>query len=238
MELTPDNIVYWKWGFVELNATIVFGWVVTGLLVLISWLATRNLSTGTEISPWQNFLEALVEQMQKQLRDVMQKEPERYLPFIGTLFLYIGVSNLLMIVPYYQPPTASLSTTTALALAVFVAVPFFGIAERGLKGYLESYVQPTILMLPFNIIGEVSRTFALAIRLFGNIMSGTMIVGVLVALAPLFFPIVMNALGVLTGMIQAYIFAVLTAVYIAAAIRIRRDEASETSSSEGGQTHE
>ena len=139
--------------------------------------------------------------------------------FIGTLFVFIAVSNLLAIVPWYEAPTASLSTTAALAISVFIAVPVFGISEGGLKGYLRSYLQPNFIMLPFNIISEVSRTLALAVRLFGNIMSGGLIASVLLSIAPFFFPIIMSALGLLTGMIQAYIFAILATVYIAAATR-------------------
>lgn len=238
MELTPDTTVYAEWGFIKLNATIVFGWVVTVLLTLISWLVTRNLSEGPEISRWQNFLESLVEQTREQLRDIIRQDPLPYLPFIGTLLLYIGTSNLLMIVPYYQPPTASLSTTVALAGCVFVAVPFFGIARKGWKDYLRRYVEPSVFMLPFNIIGEISRTVALAIRLFGNIMSGTLIVAILVALTPLFFPIIMNALGVLTGVIQAYIFAVLAAVYIASGMEVRDKPETDTACEQGGQSHD
>ena len=143
--------------------------------------------------------------------------------FLGTLFLFIAVSNLCVIIPGYEPPTGSLSTTTALALSVFVAVLLFGIEEQGLVGYLKSYLEPTFLMLPFNIISEISRTFALAIRLFGNIMSGTMIVGILLTITPLIFPDFMNLLGLLTGMVQAYIFSILATVYIAAATRTREE---------------
>jgi F-type H+-transporting ATPase subunit a len=140
-------------------------------------------------------------------------------PFIGTLFLFVGASSLSSIIPDFEPPTGSLSTTVALALCVFFAVPFFGIAARGLGGYLASYVQPTVIMLPFNIISEASRTLALAVRLFGNMMSGAMIVGILLTITPFLFPVVMTVLGLLTGMVQAYIFTILAAVYIAAATR-------------------
>ncbi|MEA3153905.1 MAG: F-type H+-transporting ATPase subunit a, partial [Betaproteobacteria bacterium] len=123
------------------------------------------------------------------------------------------------VIPGYEPPTGSLSTTAALALCVFVAVPLYGIESQGMRGYLRSYVEPTFVMLPFNIIGEVSRTLALAVRLFGNMMSGAMIIGILLAITPFVFPVVMTALGLLTGMVQAYIFSILAAVYIAAATR-------------------
>jgi len=102
-----------------------------------------------------------------------------------------------------------------------VAVPFFGIEEQGLGGYLTSYLKPTFIMLPFNIISEISRTLALAVRLFGNMMSGAMIIGILLTITPFIFPIVMTLLGLLTGMVQAYIFSILAAVYIAAATRTR-----------------
>ncbi|MDH6098517.1 F0F1 ATP synthase subunit A [Anabaenopsis sp. FSS-46] len=156
------------------------------------------------------------------MREVSQQEPNQYLPFVGTLFLFIALANILTIFPGYQVPTGSLSTTAALALSVFVAVPLFGILNRGLLGYLRNYIQPTPLMLPFNIISEFSRTLALAVRLFGNIMSGSMLVAILVSLVPLFFPIIIRLLGLLIGIIQAYIFAILAMVYIASATRAYR----------------
>jgi len=184
-----------------------------------SWLATRRLTTGPRISRWQNLLEVLVAGMRRQIRDVIQLDPAPYLPFAGTLFLFIAVSNLLAVVPGYEPPTASLSTTTALALCVLVAVPIFGIARRGLGPYLRQYAKPSVFMLPFNVIGELSRTLALAVRLFGNVMSGAKIAAILLAVLPFFFPVVMQAFGLLTGLVQAYIFAVLAMVYIASGLR-------------------
>ncbi|MCB0085812.1 MAG: F0F1 ATP synthase subunit A, partial [Caldilineaceae bacterium] len=139
------------------------------------------------------------------------------LPFAGTLFLLIATVNVLSLVPGYRSPTGSLSTTAALATCVFIAVPIYGVAKRGVRSYLRSYIQPSIFMLPFNIIGELSRTLAMAVRLFGNVMSGDMIVAILLGIVPLFFPIVMQLLGLLIGFIQAYIFAVLATVYIASA---------------------
>jgi len=178
---------------------------------------TRRLDTGEELSRWQNLLEVLVTGLRDQIRDVSQQDPGQYLPFVGTLFVFIALSNLLSVVPFYLPPTGSLSTTTALALCVLIAVPLYGILHQGPARYLRHYLRPTPLMLPFNLIGELSRTLALAVRLYGNIMSGTVIVGILLSLTPFFFPIVMQLLGLLTGMIQAYIFAVLAMVYIASA---------------------
>lgn len=216
-DLSPDDAVVWQWEFVSLNYTILYTWLVMGLLVLISWLATRKLTSSPRVSRWQNFLEIVVGTLNSQIRDVSQQQPERFLPFIGTLFLFIVTCNLLAVVPGFHAPTASLSTTAALALCVLVAVPVYGIAYHGLLGYLKLYVQPTPMMLPFNLIGELSRTLALAVRLFGNMMSGAKIGAILLAIAPLFFPVLMHALGLLTGVIQAYIFALLALVYIASA---------------------
>lgn len=222
MEISPDTMIYWQWGFFKINATIAFTWGVMFFLTAGSWIITRRLSTGTELSRWQNLLEILVMGISDQIRAVCHGGSYQYLPFIGTLFLFIGVSNLLTIFPLYEPPTGSLSTTVGLALCVFVATPMFGIFERGARAYFSSYLKPTFFMLPFNIIGEISRTVALAVRLFGNIMSGSMIAAILLSVVPLFFPVIMQALGLLTGLVQAYIFAVLAMVYIASAVQVHK----------------
>ena len=184
-----------------------------------SGLITRNLKTGTRISRWQCVLEMLVTGMNQQIKEIGLDKPEQYIGFIGTLFLFIATANICIIFPWYEPPTGSLSTTAALAICVFMAVPFFGIEKSGLGGYLKSYLKPTFIMLPFNLISEISRTLALAVRLFGNIMSGGLIIAILLSITPFIFPIVMKALGLLTGMVQAYIFGILATVYIAAAVK-------------------
>jgi len=228
-DISPDAVVIWRWGFFSLNATILFTWIIMGVLTLISLAVTRNLSTGIAISRWQNLLEFIVTGMRSQIREVCQREDDYlYLPFVGTLFLFILVSNVLSIVPGYVPPTGSLSTTLALALCVLIAVPLYGIADQGLRGYIRHYLEPTVFMLPFHIMGELSRTLALAIRLFGNIMSEAKIVAILLAVTPLFFPVVMHVLGLLTGIIQAYIFSILAMVYIASATRAHSERGKRT----------
>jgi len=226
MHLSPDDLLYWQWGFVKISATLIWTWVLMGLLVVGSLLITRNITLAGPRSRWQNMLEIIVTTLSSQIRDVGLSESRHYLGFLGTLFLFVAGAAMLTIVPGYQPPTGSLSTTVALALCVFVAVPLYGIQERGLRGYLKSYMEPTIIMLPFNLISELSRTLALAVRLFGNMMSGGMIVAILLALTPFLFPVVLTLLGLLTGLVQAYIFFVLGAVYIAAAISTRRSSPS------------
>ena len=220
MRLSPDEIIFWQSGLVKLNATIVYTWVLIVVLTVGSLLVTRKLSTQLTRSRWQNLLEIVVIGIEGQIEDVGLREPRKYMGFLGTLFLFVAVSALFTVFPVYEPPTASLSTTVALALCVLVAVPLFGIEDQGLLGYLKSYVEPTVVMLPFNIISEVSRTLALAVRLFGNMMSGAMIIAILLTITPFIFPIFMTALGLLTGMVQAYIFSILAAVYIAAATRV------------------
>lgn len=232
-EISPDQVVFWQHGWFTINATMAFTWAVMAFMVIGSWLITRRLSSGPEMSRWQNLLEVLVQGMRNQIRDISQEEPGSYLYFIGTVFMFILVSNFLSVVPGYVAPTASLSTTAALAICVFAAVPIYGVMSRGVLGYLKEYVKPTPLMLPFNVIGELSRTLALAARLFGNIMSGMKIAAILLAITPLIFPIVMHLLGLLTGTIQAYIFAVLAMVYIASATRAHKEK--ETAHQEKGE---
>jgi F-type H+-transporting ATPase subunit a len=224
MRLSPDQMIFWQRGFLKLNGTIAFTWGLMLILAVGSKLSTRKLSTDQNRSRWQNFLEIIVTGIEKQIEEVGLPHPEKSLGFLGTLFLFLGTASLCTILPGYDPPTGSLSTTVALALCVFVAVPLFGIADQGVGGYLKSYIKPTVIMLPFNIISELSRTLALAVRLFGNMMSGAMIIAILLTITPFIFPIVMTLLGLLTGMVQAYIFSILAAVYIAAAIRTRKPQ--------------
>jgi F-type H+-transporting ATPase subunit a len=228
MRISPDQLVYWQLGYFKINATIAFTWALMLVLVLGSLLITRRLSTGLHRSRWQNVLEIIVLGITNQIKQVGLSSPEKFLPFLGTLFLFVAMASLCIIIPGYEPPTGSLSTTTALALCVLVAVPIFGIADQGIVGYLKTYTEPTLIMLPFNVISEISRTLALAVRLFGNMMSGAMIFAILLTIMPFIFPIVMTMLGLLTGMVQAYIFTILAAVYIAAATRPRDHPTSTT----------
>lgn len=222
MHISPDEVILWQDGLIDLNATIVYTWLLMLAMTIGSQIITNKLSTGLERSRWQNILEIIIINILKQIEDIGMDQPKKYLGFLGTLFLFIAVANLAIIFPGYEPPTGSLSTTAALALCVFVAVPIFGIEEQGVVNYLKTYTEPTIIMLPFNIISEISRTLALAIRLFGNIMSGSMIVAILLTITPLIFPDLLIALGLLVGMVQAYIFSVLATVYIAAATRTHK----------------
>ena len=228
MDITPDAWIVLRLGPVAINATLAFTWAVMGLLILLGLLLRAQLSEGPAPTRLQSFWEALVETVERQIGEIGAARPRRFLPFIATLFLFVALSNVLAVVPGFAPPTGSLSTTTALALCVLVAAPAFGIADRGLGAYLGDYLRPTPFMLPFNIIGEISRTVALAIRLYGNVMSGAVIAAILLTVAPFLFPVLMELLGLLTGVVQAYIFAVLAMVYIASATRSPPSQGAKT----------
>lgn len=227
----------------EFWETMINTWFVMSLLVVGAWFITRRLRREPPFSRSQHLLEFLVDAIYTQIGEITRGNARPYVPFVGTLFLFILTANVLAVLPsagawfpgglaVYHPPTASLDTTTALALCVLVAVPVFTVTRRGVRHWLKGYIEPTPFMLPFNVIGDVSRTLALAVRLFGNMMSGVVIGGILLSIAPLFFPTIMQLFGLLTGAIQAYIFAVLAMVYIASAVQVQ-DERSHVEITEG-----
>lgn len=223
MNVTPDTIIFWQWQWFTLNATLVYSWLVMLILVVGSWLVTRHLSVDpSQMSPWQNRLEIIVEQIDDEIRQATGTNPRQFLPFVGTIFLFFALANLLTVFPRYESPAASLSTTAAFAVCVFIAVPYYGIKNSGFLNYLKHFVEPTPVVLPFNLLSEFTRTLSLAIRLFGNVMSTSLLVAIIVSLVPLFVPIVMRAFGLLIGIIQAYVFAILALVYIASGMRAQR----------------
>jgi F-type H+-transporting ATPase subunit a len=222
-QISPDQVILFTWGFVTISATLIYTWIVMGLLVVGSMVITRNLSTDRTLSRWQNLLEVIVGGIRSEIREVVKEGGDTYFPLIGTLFLFILFSNLFTFIPGYVAPTSSLTTTSALAIVVFFAVPIFGIAKQGVIEYLKEYFRPTFIFFPFHVMGELSRTLALAVRLFGNLMGHEKVIAILLAVTPLFFPVVMQALGLLIGVIQAYIFAVLTMVYIASATQMHEE---------------
>jgi len=224
-QISPDSVILWQIGFIVINATLVYTWLVMTILVVGSILITRRLSSERTLSRWQNVMELIVNTIMREIREINRERVMQYFPFIGTLFLFIALSNVLTFIPGYVAPTSSLTTTAALAVTVFFAVPIYGIASQGVLEYLKEYFRPNFLFFPFHVMGEFSRTLALAVRLFGNLMSHEKVVAILLAVTPLFFPIVMQVLGLLIGIIQAYIFAILTMVYIASATQAHEEHA-------------
>jgi F-type H+-transporting ATPase subunit a len=203
---------------------VVTTWGIIVVLWAGAYLSTRGLSarpakpgSARPSGRVQAAVEAVFVLLEDQIRGVLQSDPAEILPFIGTLFLFLAVANLSSLVPGVKAPTASIETPAALALIVFFAVHFFGVREKGLWRYLKSFAQPSVVMLPLNILSEVTRSFALMVRLFGNMMSHEFIIGILVTLVGLLVPIPFMLLGILIGLIQAYIFAILATVFIGAA---------------------
>jgi F-type H+-transporting ATPase subunit a len=209
-------------GPVPITIPVAATWGIMLLLAGGSWLLTRRLSLDP--SPRQAALELLVETIQGQIRDTMGVEPGPYLPLIGTLFLFIFFANWSSLMPGVHPPTAHIETDAALALIVFVAVIWFGVRSRGLRGFLATFAEPNIIMVPLNLLETITRTFSLIVRLFGNVMSGFFVVGIVLSLVGLLVPIPLMALDLLTGAVQAYIFSVLAMVFIGGAVNPDRPE--------------
>ena len=208
-----DSIMLFSCGNYGINVTIFNSWLVIALITLVSWLATRKISSGKKVSKLQIVLEALVVWMQKEAKETSGSSNQKYFAMALGLFCFIITANLLTFIPWFRPPTASLSTTMALALVVFLAIPYFSIRNAGVKGYLKKFIEPVPLLLPMNIFSEVFSVFAMGLRLFGNMLSGVMFAGILSAFIPFIAPLTMQTLGLLTGSIQAYIFALLALVY-------------------------
>lgn len=203
-------------GPVPVTTVVVTTWVIMAVVVGLAWLGTRRMKV--DAGRWQAALEVVVETIEGQIRDVVQREPGRYVPLLGTLFLFIVVANVSAMIPGVSPPTAHLETDAALAGIVFLSVHVFGIAAHGVRGYLKGFVKPNILLLPLNLLGEITRTFSLMVRLFGNIMSHEIVIGVVLTLAGLIIPIPLMALAIVIGIVQAYIFTILATVFIGAAV--------------------
>jgi F-type H+-transporting ATPase subunit a len=203
-------------GPVPISETVVVTWGLMGALAIGSWLTTRSLTLMP--SRTQAVLEIIVEAVENQIQSTVRVAPGPYVPMIGTLFLFILAANWSSLIPGIQPPTAHIETDAALGLIVFFAIIYFGVRARGLRGYLLSFAEPSIVMIPLNIVETFTRTFSMIVRLFGNIMSAVFIIGIILSLAGLLVPIPLMALDLLVGAIQAYIFAVLAIVFIGSAI--------------------
>jgi len=208
--------VLFKLGPVEVTSTVLYSLLASAVLIVIAVLVRQGLRRW---SGWAVAVEFLVEHLEGVMKDMSGGNPRPYMPLVVTLALFIGTANLMGLVPGLHAATADFATTAALAVLVFLAVPFYGIRARGLRGYLRHYLEPSPLLLPLEIVSELSRTLALAVRLFGNVMSEELVLAVLLLIAGLLLPVPIMLLAVLTGVVQAYIFAVLTMVYLSAAVR-------------------
>ncbi|MGY3486938.1 F-type H+-transporting ATPase subunit a [Bradyrhizobium sp. USDA 4011] len=203
-------------GPVAITRPVVTTWIIMAALALVCRLVTRRLAILPDGR--QAVLEGIVIGIAGQIEDVIGKDARPFLPLVGTLFIFLVVANLSGVLPGVEAPTSKIETPAALALIVFFSVHYFGVRARGLRGYLASFAEPKLIMLPLNILSEITRTLSLMVRLFGNVMSGEFVIGLVVALAGLFVPIPLMALEILVGIVQAYIFTVLATVFIGAAV--------------------
>ena len=210
------SAVLFRLGPLAITRPVVTTWAIMAVLILVSWLVTRRLKLHPDRR--QTVLELIVTGIMAQIDQVIRKNPRPFLPLLGTLFIFLVAANLSGLLPGVEAPTGKLETPAALALIVFVAVHYFGVRARGFLGYLASFAKPKLIMLPLNLVSEVTRTFSLMVRLFGNVMSGEFVIALVVALAGLFLPIPLMALAILVGLVQAYIFTVLATVFIGAAV--------------------
>ncbi|MEO6218465.1 MAG: F0F1 ATP synthase subunit A [Sphingomonas sp.] len=210
------SVTVFHLGPIGISQAVVTTWAIMAVLIVGAILLTRRMTLVP--SAVQATLELIVEAVDSQIRDTMQVEPGPYRAFIGTLFLFIFVANWSTLIPGVAPPTARLETDAALAILVFLAIIGFGIRSGGVRGYLATFASPSVLMIPLNIIESVTRTFSMFVRLFGNVMSGVFVIGIVLSLAGLLVPIPLMALDLLTGAVQAYIFAILAMVFISSAL--------------------
>jgi len=204
-------------GPLAIGTTVVTTWAIMIILALATWLVTRRLRL--DAGPLQVAVEGVVQALQAAVGEVLPRRAETVFPFVATLWLFIGTANLSSLVPGVHAPTGDLSTTAALALLVFLSVHWFGIRIEGVRRYLKHYLSPSPILLPFHIIGEITRTLALAVRLFGNMMSLEMAALLVLLVAGLFAPIPLLMLHIVEALVQAYIFGMLALIYIAGAIQ-------------------
>ena len=217
MESSPlASTVLFHLGNIGITRPVVTTWAIIVILAIVSWMATRRLAR--EAGHRHTLVEIFVVALLDHFSAIIGRDARPLLPLLGTLLIFLVVANLSGILPGVEAPTAKLETPAALALIVFFAVHYFGIRARGLLGYLAGFARPKLIMLPLNLLSEITRTFSLMVRLFGNVMSGEFIIGLVLALAGLFVPIPFMALEILLGLVQAYIFTVLATVFIGAAI--------------------
>jgi len=219
-----SSVALFHLGPLPITQGVATTWAIIITLVVGGILITRRLALAP--SAIQAAVELIVETVDSQIRDTMRVAPGPYRAFIGTLFIFIFVANWSSLVPGVEPPTAHIETDAALALLVFGAVIWFGVRAGGVGGYLRTFASPNAIMIPLNFIESLTRTFSLLVRLFGNVMSGVFVIGIALSLAGLLAPIPLMALDLLTGAVQAYIFAVLAMIFIAGAVNEDRPDAN------------
>jgi len=207
-------------GPLQLTTTVLTSWVLMALIALVAWLATRRLQMSP--GPLQTLVEAIVSMMEQTIRGVAPQHAQQILPFIGSLWVFIVIANLVGLIPGVHSPTRDLSATAALAFLVFLSVHWYGIRIQGLKNYLHHYLTPSPILLPFHLISEVTRTIALAVRLFGNMMSLEMVALLILLVAGFLVPVPILMLHIVEALVQAYIFGMLALIYVAGGLQAQQ----------------
>jgi F-type H+-transporting ATPase subunit a len=217
METSPLAAeILFNLGPAPISRAVVTTWAIMFVVTAVAWLGMRQ--ARVHAGPFQTVLEIVVETLEKQIHEIIRRDPWPYLPLLGSLFIFLIFANFTTVVPGMKPPTGRIETPAALAAIVFLSVHYFGVRSRGLREYAGRYTKPNVLLLPLNVLSEITRTFSLMVRLFGNIMSHELVLAIVVFLAGLLLPIPFMLLGIMIGIIQAYIFTVLAAVFIGAAV--------------------
>ena len=222
-----EDLEVFRLGPVPITRATVVTWGVILVLVVFAAFIRLNLRKKAP-GRGQRAIEAMLSWLGEEIRGIAGRDPGPFIPLVASLFVFILASNLAaFVLPLLsaffaglKPPTADVKTTAALATVVFLAVPFYGIVMTGTLNYLKTYIRPVWIMLPFNIISDLTRTLSLAVRLFGNILGGEVLFGVVLSLVPFFLPLPLMFLALITGTIQAYIFAILAIVYVGGAVQV------------------
>ncbi|MEW6312488.1 MAG: F0F1 ATP synthase subunit A [Pseudomonadota bacterium] len=217
-------------GPLAITSVVVTTWGIMLVLGGLAWLATRRLTLDP--GPWQTMLEGVVSAMEDAIATVLPQHAQRVLPFVATLWIYIIVANLVGLIPGLDSPTAHLAVTAGLALLVFMSVHWYGVRIDGVRTYLRHYLSPSPVLLPFHLLSEVTRTVALAVRLFGNIMSLEMVALLVLLVAGLLVPVPLLMLHIVEALVQAYIFGMLALIYLAGAMQSRPSGQSNQSNEE------
>ena len=213
MDAVTPKVVFDIFGL-QITDTVTSTWMIMAILTFLAWFVSRKAPVA---------LEMLVDFLNDALSDVMGMDAMPYVPFIGTFAIFIAGANILSLVPGISNPARDLNTPAALAITVFFSVYYFGIQSRGLWGYLKSLAEPIVVLLPFELIGHFTRALSLTLRLFGNVVSIELIVAIIFSLLPYFVPSLMALYGAATGLIQAYIFSILAASYVAAGVAVNNE---------------
>ena len=215
MNITTDAELYFQYGFFKVNATLLYSWIVMAILIIVAIFVNKSIKKNS-VSRLQNVFEALISTIDNQIKQISNRNIEIIFPFVATLFIYIITSNLISLIPTFESPTASLSTTLALAICTFIFSVAIGIKENGVLKYIGSYFKPIALLMPLNVIGQLSKIISLSFRLYGNIMSSGAIIFILsnITFLSVGFPILISLLSTIGGVIQAYIFSILSMIAI------------------------